>query len=110
MKTDKLYVVNIVESIQRIEQYTKEGKETFLASMMIQDAVIRNFEIIGEAVKHLSTQFKETYPDVPWRRISGLRDVLIHDYMGVDTEEIWNIVERDLLSLKQQIESILRRY
>lgn len=80
MKDDRLYLINIIECIERIEAYTKGGKEVFLASTLIQDAVVRNFEIIGEATKRMSQPLKDQQPHVPWRRIAGLRDVLIHNY------------------------------
>jgi uncharacterized protein with HEPN domain len=86
MKNESLYLINIQECIAAIESYTRDGKKAFMQTRLIQDAVIRNFEVIGEATKRLSSQTKEKYPEVPWRRIAGLRDVLIHDYLRVDLE------------------------
>lgn len=84
MKTDRAYLFHIRDSIGKIEAYATIGKETFMTVSHWQDAIIRNLEIIGEASKRLSKTLKEQYPDIPWRNIAGLRDVLIHDYMGVD--------------------------
>ena len=106
MKGDKLYLLNIAECIQLIETYTRDGREVFFAARMAQDAVLRNLEIIGEATKRLSTDLREKYPDVPWRQIAGLRDVLIHDYASVDLNEVWRIVERDLPALKSHLDQI----
>ncbi|MGB5592562.1 MAG: DUF86 domain-containing protein [Crocosphaera sp.] len=86
MKNNQLYLSNIKECIQNIENYTKNGQESFKQNRMIQDAVIRNFEIIGEASKRIGNEVKETYPDIPWRKIAGFRDVLIHDYLRIDLE------------------------
>lgn len=88
MNNNLLYVSNIQKSIKAIESYTFDGKEVFMQTPMIQDAVIRNFEVIGEATKRLSPEFRDKYPKVPWRRIAGLRDVLIHDYLRVDLDEV----------------------
>ncbi|MDN5339359.1 MAG: hypothetical protein PWQ30_468 [Euryarchaeota archaeon] len=74
---------------------------------MAQDAVIRNFEVIGEAVKRIPESLKEERPDIPWRRIAGLRDVLIHQYMRVDLEAVWAIVRDDLPEFKQAVAEIL---
>lgn len=74
---------------------------------MAQDAVIRNFEVIGEAVKRIPESMKEERPDIPWRRIAGLRDVLIHQYMRVDLEAVWAIVRDDLPEFKQAVAEIL---
>jgi uncharacterized protein with HEPN domain len=76
---------------------------------MKQDAVVRNFEIFREAVKQLSSELKLSYNEVPWRRIAGFRDVLIHDYMGVDLNEVWNIMKGDLPEFKSSIEMMLRK-
>jgi uncharacterized protein with HEPN domain len=89
--------------ITRIEAYTKGGRDAFIDSPMIQDAVIRNFEIIGEAVKHLSEPVKANHSDIPWRRIAGLRDILIHQYMGVDITTVWSVIEENLSDLKQAV-------
>jgi uncharacterized protein with HEPN domain len=78
MKDDRLYLIHIWECIQRIESYIGEDKAAFLASTMMQDAIIRNFEIIGEATKHLSPELKQLHPEIQWRGMSGFREVLIH--------------------------------
>ena len=107
MKDDRLYLIHISESIGRIETYAKDGRAAFLQSPLIQDAVIRNFEIIGEAAKQLSPKLKQAHPNVPWRSVAGFRDVLIHQYTGVDLDEVWNIVEHALPDLRRQIDAIL---
>jgi uncharacterized protein with HEPN domain len=107
MKDDRLYLIHIWECIQRIESYAIEGKSAFLASNMIQDAIIRNFEVIGEAAKHLSSELKQSHPEIQWRGLAGFRDVLIHNYMGVDSEEVWNIIENDLPQIKSSLKSFL---
>jgi uncharacterized protein with HEPN domain len=83
MKTDHAYLCHIRDSITKVESYATVGKEEFMSLSHWQDAILRNLEIIGEATKRLSKPLKEQYPDIPWRSIAGLRDVLIHDYMGV---------------------------
>jgi uncharacterized protein with HEPN domain len=106
-KDDRLYLTHISERIARIEEYTHAGREAFFASPMQQDAVVRNFEIIGEATKRISEGLKQRYPQIPWRRVAGFRDVLIHQYMGVDLNEVWQIVEHDLPPFKAQIDALL---
>jgi uncharacterized protein with HEPN domain len=107
VKDDKLYLITILECIDRIELYTGSGAEGFRGSTLIQDAVIRNFEVIGEATKRLSAELRNRNTTVPWTRIAGLRDVLIHDYLGVDLDEVWAIVEGRLPDLKKEIALIL---
>jgi uncharacterized protein with HEPN domain len=74
---------------------------------MIQDAIIRNFEIIGEATKHLSPELKQSHPEIQWRGMAGFRDVLIHNYMGVDLEEVWNILKNELPQIKSSLKAIM---
>jgi uncharacterized protein with HEPN domain len=107
MRDDRLYLSNIFECIERIESYTCDGKEVFLQTTIIQDAVIRNFEIIGEATKRLSPEIRAVYPDVPWQQVAGFRDVLIHDYLKVNLNRVWGVIEQNLPQLKATIEAIL---
>ena len=94
MKNVAVYLLNILDAITRIEEYT-EGfeKEDFLNNKLVQDAVIRNFEIIGEATKNISTTLRDQYVSMPWASMAGMRDKLIHHYMGVDLEIVWNTIE-----------------
>ncbi|MBM4272185.1 MAG: DUF86 domain-containing protein [Deltaproteobacteria bacterium] len=103
MKDDIVYLRHILDAIEKIESYATVGKETFMITSHWQDAIIRNLEIIGEATKRLSDTLKQSNPEIHWRNVAGLRDVLIHDYMGVDLEVIWNVIVRDLPELKQAI-------
>ncbi|MGA9098268.1 MAG: DUF86 domain-containing protein [Methanotrichaceae archaeon] len=107
MKDDRLYLIHIWECIKRIESYAEEGKAAFLASNMMQDAIIRNFEIIGEATKHISPELKQSYPEIQWQGMAGFRDVLIHNYMGVDLDEVWNILENVLPQIKRSLKAVL---
>jgi uncharacterized protein with HEPN domain len=107
MTQDRVYLLHIQECIDRIEQYTKAGRNMFEATPLIQDGVVRNLEVIGEATKRLSRDLRSLYPHIPWRQIAGLRDVLIHDYMGINLVEVWNVVMQDIPSLKHAIREIL---
>jgi uncharacterized protein with HEPN domain len=107
MRDDRLYLSNIKECIERIESYTHDGREAFLQTTIIQDAVIRNFEIIGEATKRLSPEIRAAYPDVTWQQVAGFRDVLIYDYLKVNLKQIWGVIEQNLPQLKATVEEIL---
>ena len=107
MKSDRLYLTHILEAIERIEEYCREGKTTFFSDYKTQDAVIRKFEIIGEATKRLSDEAKETQPDIAWRSVAGLRDILIHNYMGVNLKRVWGVVEQNLPALKLAVTDML---
>ncbi len=108
MREERLYLRDISECISRIESYTRDGREAFRQTPMIQDAVVRNFEIIGETTKRLSQELKQKYPDIQWQQIAGFRDVLIHDYIRVDLDEVWGTLEQDLPVLKAKIKVILQ--
>lgn len=106
-KDPRVYLAHILECIQKIERFTDDGKSRFLQDDMVQDAVIRNLEIIGEAAKRIDENYRAAHPDIPWRALAGLRDVLIHQYEGVDLERVWAIVEKDLPPLKRAIAELL---
>ena len=108
MKDDKLYLAHIRDAIRKICFYTAGGREEFMQNPMAQNAVVRNFEIIGEAAKRLSDHARKQRPEIPWRAISEFRNVLIHDYMGVDLIEVWKVIERDLPALSRAVEDLLK--
>lgn len=110
MKDDKVYLIHIVECIENIEKYTVEGKDKFMEFSIIQDATIRNLAIIGEATKKLSQDLRNNFSHIPFREMAGLRDVLIHDYFGVDLTIVWNVVENELPQIKIELEKILSNY
>jgi len=107
VKDDRVFLLQILEFIEKIDTYTQNGKEEFMLTPLIQDAVIRNFEVIGEAVKQVSDQIKKEHGEIHWREIAGFRDVLIHKYMGVDLDAVWNVVEMDLPIMREEIMKIL---
>ena len=107
MKDDRVYLIHVLECIKQIEEYTINGREEFMNSRLIQDAVIRNMEIIGEAIKRVSPGFRGQHPEIPWKEMAGMRDVLIHDYMGVDLKIVWNVVSRNLAEIKEHLRGLL---
>lgn len=100
----KAYINDILEAINRIQSYTTNFTiDDFSESQLYQDAVVRNLEIIGEAVKRLPKELIKKYPNISWKKIAGLRDILIHAYFGIDIEIIWDVVQNKLPELKEQI-------
>jgi len=104
-----LFVEDILTCIEKIERYTSNiSFEEFCRNDMAVDAVIRNFEIIGEAVKTIPEEIKKNYADVEWKEAAGFRDVLIHDYFGIDLEAVWDTVRNNIPSFKKQIVNVLK--
>ncbi|MBK6962663.1 MAG: DUF86 domain-containing protein [Bacteroidales bacterium] len=107
MKDDIAFIEHILLCIDKIQEYTKNlTAQDFNNSELIQDAVIRNIEIIGEATKKISKDLKSQYLEIPWKEMSGMRDKLIHDYFGVDVDVVWKTVNEDIPFLKSLIENI----
>ena len=110
MKNDLKYLLHIMESIVLIDRFLEGFSKTeFNNNVEKQFAVVRGLEIIGEAVKNLSSSFRKKYPQITWRDIAGTRDILIHAYFSVDVGLVWDIVKKDLPSLKEKIKEIIQK-
>lgn len=103
MKDDIVYLRHIMECIRRIEENIAEGRERFLESHTLQDAVLRNLQTMAESTQRLSDDLKATKSEIEWYRISAFRNVLVHDYLGVDVERVWEITQRDVPPLKRAV-------
>lgn len=115
MKKDpRIFIDHILECIELIDDYTKGViKEEFVKSIQLQDSVIRRIEVIGEAVKNIPQEIKDKYSDIPWKRIAGMRDILIHEYWGIDLNLTWEVVvgeipdlKREMLRIRKELEAI----
>lgn len=104
---DRLYLGHLLSAIADIEDFASAGQEEFMRDRKTQSAVIRQLEVLGEAVKQLSDPLRAAHPEVPWRLIAGARDRLIHGYFQVDLGSVWAMVAVDLPVLKRQIRSIV---
>lgn len=104
-----VYLEDILESIERIEKNTENlSREDFSRNIDKQDAIVHRLEIIGEAAKNVSQEFRDKYPKIPWREIARTRDKITHHYFEIDVEQIWNILQNDLQPLKKQVKEILK--
>jgi len=105
-----VYLADIVESVEHIEEYITNLKtfQEFQKDIKSQDAIIRRFMIIGEAVKHLPDALRHRHSDIPWKKIAGIRDIFVHEYSGIDLIQIWNIIGQDLPMLKRKVREMLR--
>lgn len=109
MKDPLVFLLHILNSIKNIEKDTQKfSKEKFFLNRTVQDAVIRNIEILGEAAKNIPKDFREKYKEVPWSEMARMRDMLIHGYFKVDLEAVWEVIEKDLPKLKEQVSKLLK--
>ena len=108
MKRDvMLFIGDILESIEAIEEFSKDiNKEELNSNRLKRNAIVREIEIIGEAVKNIPDNLKEKYPEIPWKKIAGLRDIIIHTYFNIDLDITWEIIKKDIPILEKQIRII----
>lgn len=107
MKSNSLYLDHILESMKRIQKYISDmDLPDFLQDLKTQDAVVRQFEIIGEAAKRISSDFKDKHTDIPWADMAGMRDVLIHDYIDVNFEIVWKTATEDIPEIKEVLSKV----
>jgi len=110
MRNYKLYLQDMLEAVQKIEKYTKGMNfQQFEKSDLVIDGVIRNLEVIGEASKQVPSDIKKEFKDIEWKKISGLRDILIHAYFGVDIQIIWDVTQNNVPLLKKNLQTYLRK-
>jgi uncharacterized protein with HEPN domain len=103
VKDDRPYLADILQALERVEEIGRRGREAFLAEWLLQDAAIRNFEIVGEAAKRVSPALQGAYPEIPWADLAGFRDVLIHQYFRVDLEIVWALIEKRVAALRGDV-------
>ena len=106
MKDDCLYLEHIIDCIYRIYDYTENDQFVFMNSPMVQDAVIRNLQTLSESTQKLSDKLKQQHPEINWRAISGFRNILVHNYLGLDLQQIWDVIENRLPQLRDSLENI----
>jgi uncharacterized protein with HEPN domain len=100
---------DILDAIENIERYARRGREAFENDELIQHWCVRHLQIIGEAVRALPSEVRQSAPDIPWSKITGMRHILVHDSFAIDVDVVWDAVQGDLPKLKEQIEALLKR-
>jgi len=110
VKDESVYLLYILECLRRIDENTLPGRQQFMNSHTLQDAVLRNLQTMAETTQRLSDDAKAQQPHIPWPEIAAFRNVLVHDYLGVDIEIIWDITQEEVPELKSAIEAILASF
>lgn len=108
MRDDRERLLDIQEGIERIEKYALRGRKVFESDELIQNWIVHHLQLIGEASRFLSPEFKDKNPEVPWSKIIGMRNILVHHYFSIDVEIVWSVVEKELPDLKRKIKEILK--
>jgi len=107
MKDDSIYIEHIIDCIDRINDYTENDQFVFMNSQMVQDAAIRNLQTLAESTQKLSEDLKAQHPEINWKAISGFRNILVHNYLGLDLPQIWIVIENRLPPLRESLEKLL---
>ncbi|MFQ6132407.1 MAG: DUF86 domain-containing protein [Armatimonadota bacterium] len=107
MRDDRARLQDILEAIERIERYAKKGRDAFQSDELIQTWMVHHILLIGEAAAQVSPELRSSHPEVPWRQIVAMRNLLVHAYFAVDLDEVWRVVERDIPRLKGQVSALL---
>ena len=108
MKEDRVYLGHILEAAERIVLYGQDGEDRFRRDVRTQDAIIRNLQVMGEAVKKVSADTREAHPDIPWKDIAGMRDRVVHDYFGISLDIVWDVVVNHVPPLREKLRLALR--
>ena len=106
MKSQRAYVVHVLECIGRIREDSASGRDAVFSSHTLQDAIVRNLQVLSESVRRIDPAWKDLHSEVDWKAIAGMGNVLVHDYFEVDFESVWTVVTRDLVPLEIAIRSI----
>ena len=110
MRDDRLRLLDMAEAIRNIEKYSSRGKQNFFRDELVQVWVVHHLQILGEAARGVSEESQRRYLQIPWGKIIGFRNILVHHYFAVNPEEIWAVVQSDISPLKQDLESILSQF
>lgn len=108
MRDDRIYLRHILECLDAIEEYVADGRDAFFDDRKTRQAALRELHELSESAQRLSEAIKEPHQDIPWLAISGFRNVIVHDYLGLNLERVWVIIERDLPPLRAAVEAMLR--
>lgn len=107
MRDDRERLIDITEAIERIDKYSTRGRHAFNSDELIQTWIVHHLQILGEAIRGISTDFRDQHPEVPWSHIIAMRNILVHQYFGIDVDLVWSVVENDLPALRFEIARIL---
>src|SRR6267142_5742358 len=110
MNRDQERLCDILEAIQRVQKYAARGRAVFDNDELVQSWILQHVQIIGEATRNLSEDFRNNHPEIPWAEIIRMRHVLVHDYFKVDEEILWSVVQTDIPKLKQQVEKLVQQF
>lgn len=110
MRDDRLRCLDMAEAIRNIEKYSSRGKEQFFREELVQVWIVHHLQILGQAARGVSEESQHNYPQIPWGKIIGFRNILVHHYFAVNPEEIWAVVQSDIPPLKQDLEKILAKF